>query len=98
MTTHEIDSSREGTTMTTQLCRRCRFHPASPRIAGYCSWDCYDADDEEEEGTRGRGRLPDVRRQAGTFTAPMASPPRRWTGPARRLHAAPGSVGPVRSP
>jgi hypothetical protein len=31
------------------LCRRCRFHPASPRIAGYCSWDCYDADDEGED-------------------------------------------------
>lgn len=29
----------------TQLCRRCRFHPASARIAGYCSWDCHDADD-----------------------------------------------------
>lgn len=48
MTTHQIDSSREGTTMTTQLCRRCRFHPVSPRIAGYCSWDCHDADGEEE--------------------------------------------------
>jgi hypothetical protein len=41
--------------MTTQLCRRCRYHPASPRIAGYCSWDCYEADedddaDDEEEG------------------------------------------------
>jgi len=38
--------------MTTELCRRCRYHPVSPRIAGYCSWDCYDADgddDEEEE-------------------------------------------------
>jgi hypothetical protein len=30
------------------LCRRCRFHPASPRIAGYCSWDCYEADDDED--------------------------------------------------
>ena len=43
--------------MTTHLCRRCRYHPASPRIAGYCSWDCYEADeddeaDEEEEGGR----------------------------------------------
>ena len=45
---HTIDSSKERATMTTQLCRRCRFHPASPRIAGYCSWDCYDADDEED--------------------------------------------------
>ena len=37
----------------TTLCRRCGFHPASPRIAGYCSWDCHDADDEaddEEDG------------------------------------------------
>jgi hypothetical protein len=48
MTTHEIDRSREGATMTTPLCRRCRFHPVSPRIGGYCSWDCHDADDEEE--------------------------------------------------
>jgi hypothetical protein len=31
------------------LCRRCGFHPSSPRIAGYCSWDCYDADDEGED-------------------------------------------------
>jgi len=36
-------------TMTTELCPRCRFHPASPRIAGYCSWDCYDADDGEDD-------------------------------------------------
>ena len=45
---HTIDSSKERATMTTQLCPRCRFHPASPRIAGYCSWDCYEADDEED--------------------------------------------------
>ena len=34
---------------TTQLCRRCRFHPTSSRSTvppGYCSWDCYDYDDE----------------------------------------------------
>jgi hypothetical protein len=31
------------------LCRRCRFHPASARIAGYCSWDCYEADEEGED-------------------------------------------------
>jgi hypothetical protein len=43
---------RQGT-MTTELCRRCRFHPASPRIAGYCSWDCYEADDEEGEDAEG---------------------------------------------
>ena len=35
--------------MTNELCRRCRYHPASPRIVGYCSWDCYDADGEREE-------------------------------------------------
>jgi hypothetical protein len=37
------------------LCRRCRFHPASPRIAGYCSWDCYEADDDEDAATDGEG-------------------------------------------
>jgi hypothetical protein len=47
-TMYEIASSKASTTMTTQLCRRCRFHPVSPRIAGYCSWDCHDADDDEE--------------------------------------------------
>jgi hypothetical protein len=35
-------------TMTTQLCRRCQFHPASDRIFGYCSWDCHDADDDQD--------------------------------------------------
>ena len=54
-TMHEIDSSKASTTMTTQLCRRCRFHPASPRIAGYCSWDCHDADDDEEDADEGEG-------------------------------------------
>jgi hypothetical protein len=46
---HTIESSKGRATMTTQLCPRCGFHPASPRIAGYCSWDCYDADDDEAE-------------------------------------------------
>jgi hypothetical protein len=45
MTTEE---HRERRAVTSQLCRRCRFHPASSRIAGYCSWDCYDADDDED--------------------------------------------------
>ena len=36
------------TMTTTELCRRCGFHPVSPRVGGYCSWDCHDADDEEE--------------------------------------------------
>jgi hypothetical protein len=48
-TMYEIATSKASTTMTTQLCRRCRFHPVSPRIAGYCSWDCHDADDDEED-------------------------------------------------
>ncbi len=39
------------------LCRRCRFHPASPRIAGYCSWDCYEADDDEDGGADGKGDI-----------------------------------------
>jgi hypothetical protein len=47
---HTIETPHERGTMTTptQLCARCRFHPASPRIAGYCSWDCYEADDDED--------------------------------------------------
>jgi hypothetical protein len=40
-------NQRERKAMET-LCRHCGFHPASPRIAGYCSWDCYDADDESD--------------------------------------------------
>jgi hypothetical protein len=50
---HEITTSKARTTMTTALCRRCGFHPASPRIAGYCSWDCHDADDEEDSEEEG---------------------------------------------
>jgi hypothetical protein len=34
--------------MTATVCPRCRFHTASPRLAGYCSWDCYEADDDED--------------------------------------------------
>jgi hypothetical protein len=46
------DFSSENTTLTTSaVCRRCLFHPASPRIAGYCSWDCYEADDDAAELT-----------------------------------------------
>jgi hypothetical protein len=41
--------------MTTQLCRRCRFHPVSPRIAGYCSWDCYEADEDDEAEDESEG-------------------------------------------
>jgi hypothetical protein len=49
MTMQTLKNSTERGTMTTQLCPRCRFHPASPRTAGYCSWDCYDADDEDAD-------------------------------------------------
>jgi hypothetical protein len=42
-------NSNRTTTMTTAVCQRCQFHPASPRIAGYCSWDCYEADDDAAE-------------------------------------------------
>ncbi len=45
-------SEGRGATMTrsdSDLCRRCAFHPVSPRIAGYCSWDCHDADDGDDE-------------------------------------------------
>jgi hypothetical protein len=44
---NETMNQKMRTTMKT-LCRRCGFHPASPRIAGYCSWDCYEADDDED--------------------------------------------------
>ncbi|HWD54714.1 MAG TPA: hypothetical protein VG346_06310 [Acidimicrobiales bacterium] len=54
MTKNEATS--QGARNTTEtLCRRCRFHPASPRIAGYCSWDCYEADDEEDGVADGKG-------------------------------------------
>ncbi len=53
MTMYDSASWKASTTMTTQLCRRCGFHPESPRIAGYCSWDCHDADDEEESDEDG---------------------------------------------
>lgn len=46
ITMNETMNTRARKKMET-LCRRCGFHPASPRIAGYCSWDCYDADDED---------------------------------------------------
>jgi hypothetical protein len=51
-TMQTIENPRGRAIMTTELCPRCRFHPASPRRGGYCSWDCYDADDDEadEEG------------------------------------------------
>lgn len=42
------DTKARMAMVTTELCRRCRFHPVSPRIGGYCSWDCHDSDDEEE--------------------------------------------------
>ena len=44
-----IEHSKERATMTMELCPRCGFHPASARRGGYCSWDCYDADDDDAE-------------------------------------------------
>jgi hypothetical protein len=32
----------------TSLCPHCGYNPASPRIFGFCSWDCHDEDEEEE--------------------------------------------------
>jgi len=47
----DVTETKARMTMTnTELCRRCGFHPVSPRVGGYCSWDCHDADDEEEVG------------------------------------------------
>lgn len=48
VTMNQMVNQRVRKTMES-LCRRCRFHPASPRIAGYCSWDCYDADEEGDD-------------------------------------------------
>ena len=35
-----------------QICKRCRYNPASANLGGYCSWDCHDHDDscDEESG------------------------------------------------
>ena len=44
---YTIENSKETATTAMDLCPRCEFHPVSPRAEGYCSWDCYDADDEE---------------------------------------------------
>ncbi len=57
---HDITTSTKrdtATARTPQRCARCGFHPASSRIGGYCSWDCYDADDEEadDEGADDEG-------------------------------------------
>lgn len=49
-TMYEITTPKTmGNTPAVRLCPRCGFHPASPRISGYCSWDCYEADDDEED-------------------------------------------------
>jgi len=48
-------SSNNTNLTTSAVCRRCLFHPASPRIAGYCSWDCYEADDDAAELTVAEG-------------------------------------------
>jgi C4-type Zn-finger protein len=47
MTIYDSPNMNHVMTKTT-VCRRCLFHPASTRIAGYCSWDCYEADDEAD--------------------------------------------------
>jgi hypothetical protein len=48
----QVNFSSQNTALTSSaVCPRCQFHPASPRIAGYCSWDCYEADDDAAELT-----------------------------------------------
>jgi hypothetical protein len=57
MDTTMYEITRTKTTSSTaaaQLCLHCGFHPASPRISGFCSWDCYEADDDDE-GDEGDG-------------------------------------------
>ncbi len=48
METTTTRQAQERGPIAMQLCPRCGFHPGSPRIVGYCSWDCYEADDEED--------------------------------------------------
>ena len=48
-------SNENTNSYTGAVCRRCLFHPVSPRIAGYCSWDCYEADDDTAELTVAEG-------------------------------------------
>ena len=36
-----------GRSAQANLCRHCQYNPASPRIFGYCSWDCHDEDEGE---------------------------------------------------
>jgi hypothetical protein len=46
------DRSMRASGLGTTLCPHCEYNPASPRILGYCSWDCHDADADSdgEEG------------------------------------------------
>jgi hypothetical protein len=44
------DRSMRASAQATTLCRHCEYHPESPRIFGYCSWDCHDADDDACQG------------------------------------------------
>jgi hypothetical protein len=43
------DRSMNAPATGTSLCWHCEYNPASPRIFGFCSWDCHDADADEEE-------------------------------------------------
>jgi hypothetical protein len=47
-----VDARPSAAPSATPLCLHCQYYPASERIFGYCSWDCHDADDEEEDGVR----------------------------------------------
>ncbi len=49
MGTVDRNHPKVSITMTTHLCPRCRFHPGSDRIFGYCSWDCHDADADADD-------------------------------------------------
>jgi hypothetical protein len=46
--TRRVDRSVHPSAAGTTLCRHCDYNPASPRIFGYCSWDCHDADDADD--------------------------------------------------
>ena len=41
------DRSMRAPATGASLCPHCGYNPASPRIFGFCSWDCHDEDEEE---------------------------------------------------
>jgi hypothetical protein len=56
-TAHRLtDESRSAKPWPT--CRHCHYYPVSPRIPGYCSWDCYECDYDQPASRATRGAVP----------------------------------------